>query len=173
MTKTKKALLAVLCTAFALMLTFLCVELPRNVAHAAEAEELAEIEIPLEMETKNSEVEPTGLITKISIALRSENGNIIAVAKNEFTLFPATISLHVFLYTSTELEENYKNMTEVAHNYIYDLDQFHSLEAGYPINGEQRFWRGRVHFKMDDSDWQELLSDIVLYDANGNFIYNY
>ena len=169
MTKTKKALLAVLCTAFALMLAFLCVGLPHNVAHAAEAEEVKEAEIPLESE--NSEVEPMGLLTKISIVLRSENGVIKAVATNEFTLFPATISLHVFLYSSTELEENYKDMTEVAHNYIYDLDQFHALEAGYPINGEQRFWR--VHFKMDDSEWQEILSDIVLFDANGNFIYDY
>ena len=116
------------------------------------------------------EAEPYGLVTKLSLAIGSSNGQVYARAHNDFTLGFSTITVYVYLYSSSTYQEDYMQMTLESYNYIADLNLNKSLETYAPINGVQRYWRARMLFKFDQKDWTSKETITYLVDANGNVI---
>lgn len=112
-----------------------------------------------------------GLYTSISIRLDGDgNGNVSAIAKNEFTLGEARISVYVYLYRSDSFTEDHNEMVLAASGYVTDLDIFHSLSATSSTSGCQSYWLARVRYRMDNGGWREAFTETMLFDANGNEI---
>ena len=98
------------------------------------------------------------------------NGVIRAWAKNLFTLFPAVVRLDVELYSSETYENTYTKMKLEKRASIADLDQGHILEVTASTNGEQKYWRARVYYNMDQGEWKSQETDTLLYSPEGEVI---
>ncbi len=116
------------------------------------------------------EIDPLGLFVSIGITLDSQNGYVIATAKNAFTLFPATVEAIVMLYSSSIYQSSYHMMTMAAGNSTPDLDIGQTISAEAPIDGRRLYWQARVYYKADDADWQEKLTSVWLVEADGTMI---
>jgi hypothetical protein len=116
------------------------------------------------------DVETHGLVTTISIKVGSSDGNVWALAHNDFTLGISTIQVYVELYSSLTFKESYREMTLESKNYIGDLNINKSIETYAPINGIQRYWRGRVYYKMDKKDWVSKETTTYLVGIDGKVI---
>lgn len=114
--------------------------------------------------------EPLGIYTRMSLVLDGKNGEVWATAKNEFTLFPATVQVYVELYYSSEYHESYQDMILAERNYIYDLDQGKSIQAYGLTNGKTLYWAARATYKPDTNGWKEMFTGIVHCDGAGNRI---
>ena len=120
-------------------------------------------------EEENAEM-PLGIFTKISVSIYGGDGRVWATAKNDFTLFPSTVQVYVELYYSSEYHESYKDMILAERNYIYDLDQGHTIQAYGSTNGETLYWAARARYKADESEWREVLTDVIRCDGAGIMI---
>ena len=118
--------------------------------------------------TPSPDVDPLGLVTRISIHLGTTDVEVWAEAHNDFTLGMSTVEVYVYLYSSLTYQESYTGMTLESENYINDLDINKSLRASAPINGVQRYWKARVQYKLDNKDWVSKETVAVLIDADGN-----
>ncbi len=121
-------------------------------------------------EASAAEAEPLGLLTRLSLTLDGGNGDVWATVKNEFTLFPATVTVYLELYYSYEYRESYTQMTYSGEAYIYDLDMGETLQYSASTEGKQRYWKARIHYKVDSDDWKEELTNTALFDEIGNHI---
>ena len=121
-------------------------------------------------DTSNSVIETRGLYTNIALYMEGENGAIRAWAKNLFTLFPAVIRLDVELYSSDIYESTYTRMELEKRASTPDLDQGHILEVKVPTNGEQKYWRARVFYRMDAGQWHSMETNTLLYSPDGEVI---
>lgn len=133
----------------------------------AEASSEQEIEMELINATTGGEVEPYGLFTNLTLSMDGENGEVWAKVKNTFTLFPATVYVYVELYSSFTYQDSYLNMQLMSKNYTKDLDMNNSIEARASTNGEQKYWKARMYFKIDKDDWKDRMTDTYLLDKNG------
>lgn len=122
------------------------------------------------MEVCSSGVSERGLFTLIQIVLEGEDGKITARAINRFTLFPSVVSVYVELYCSDTYQGSFLTMDLVAWDHIDDFDQGHELSVTVPTNGEQKYWRARTQYRLDESDWKSGETETLLYDANGMVI---
>lgn len=160
MTKLKKlsvVLLVLLCALVAIV--------PLATKGYAKADENYEAELAVEEVSAN--VEPRGLYTSLSISLNGGNGKIWATAKNEITIFPSTVYVIVQLYSSYSYCEDYREMTLVSTNTISDLDMGKTLVTEASTNGEEKFWMGRVRYRVDNGDWKDKTVGALRYSANG------
>lgn len=108
-----------------------------------------------------------GVFTSLSISLDGDNGEVWAIAKNKITIFPSTVMVIVELYSSFTYQESHLNMTLEAKNNIADLDMGNTLEARANTNGEQKYWKARMYYKVDNKDWVEQSTETILLDKNG------
>ena len=115
-------------------------------------------------------VEPKSWGVNIMLYIEGENGVIRAWAKNIFTLFPAVVRLDVELYSSDTYQSTYTEMELEKRASTPDLDQGHTLEVSVPTNGEQKYWRARVHYSRDGGDWISKETDTLLYSPEGELI---
>ncbi len=120
-----------------------------------------------EYSSKNEKITPRGIYTKLNFSLYGEYGQVMITVRNKFTLFPATVTVNLELYRSDTYQEDFLNMTLVATNYIYDLDQGETLTASASTNGKQNYWKARAYYKVDKKDIQEYISDTKLFNADG------
>ena len=144
MTKLKKlsvVLLVLLCALVAIV--------PLATKGYAKADENYEAELAVEEVSAN--VEPRGLYTSLSISLNGGNGKIWATAKN----------------SSYSYCEDYREMTLVSTNTISDLDMGKTLVAEASTNGEEKFWMGRVRYRVDNGDWKDKTVGALRYSASG------
>ncbi len=111
-----------------------------------------------------------GVFTSLSIALDGDNGEVWAIAKNKITIFPSTVRVIVELYSSFTYQESHLNMTLEAKNNIADLDMGKTLEARASTKGEQKYWKARMYYKVDNKDWVEQSTETILLDKNGVFV---
>ncbi len=116
------------------------------------------------------DAEPLGLTTRISLHIGSDGTNVWVRAHNDFTLGPSTIPVYVYLYSSTSYQEDISNMALFARNYTGDLNLNQTIETSYPIYGEERYWRGRAMFRLDNKDWQTIETLTYLVGADGQVI---
>lgn len=84
-----------------------------------------------------NEVSPYGLYTTISLKIDGENGNIIATAKNDFTLFSSKVQVYIYLYSCYTYRDSYTEMVLVQQYYISDLNMGKSISVSASTNGEQ------------------------------------
>lgn len=111
--------------------------------------------------------EPNGWYTKLSLSLCGNNGEVWAEVKNEFTLFPASVIVYVYLYSSDTYQDSYTNMTLENRNYISDLNIGKTVEARVSTNGEQKYWKARAYYNVDNKGWKNQVTDTLLLDAQG------
>ena len=110
---------------------------------------------------------PYGLFTSLTLSIDGGDGYVWATAKNSFTLFPATVRVILELYSSETYQESYTAMNLESRVEINDLNIGKSIIAKAAINGVQRYWKGRMYYKIDSKDWQEQVTRTWLYDVNG------
>lgn len=147
----------------------LCVGIFTTTACNTSAVARADDNIPT-VETIDDGVELYGVYTKIKLYMEGGNGEVWAVAKNTFTLFPSKVHVYVYLYSSDTYQEDYNNMTLMAKNYIDDLNIGKSVEARASTGGVAKYWRARISYRVDGKDLKELETDTFLADADGIYI---
>lgn len=124
-----------------------------------------------EMSNENVEgVETRGIYTSLSFAMDGGNGRIWATAKNEVTIFPSTVRVTVELYCSDVYCASYEKMTLAASNSISDLNMGESITVNCSTGGKQKYWQGRMVYKIDNKFPETKITQIMIFDANGNFI---
>ena len=106
----------------------------------------------------------------ISIALDGGENKVIATARNNFTLFPATVYVVAQLYCSLTYTEDYKEMELVCMTSTDDLDQGHTITTEFSTNGERKYWMGRARYRENGGEWKELTVGPVLYSASGEYL---
>ena len=124
-----------------------------------------------DMSNENVEgVETRGIYTSLSFAMDGGNGRVWATAKNEVTIFPSTVRVTVELYCSDVYYASYENMTLAASNSISDLNMGESITVNCSTGGKQKYWQGRMVYKIDNKAPESKVTLIMIFDANGNFI---
>ncbi|MDE7079828.1 MAG: hypothetical protein K2O95_06925 [Clostridia bacterium] len=119
-------------------------------------------------ECEEPEAETRGISTSISVTLGVKDGSVCAVARNDFTLGISTIQVYVELFSSTTYSENVNDMRLICYNYTADLNIYKSIETSAPIAGEQKYWRARVRYKMDNQSWVSKETRTALIGADGS-----
>lgn len=121
-------------------------------------------------DSNESEAEPYGIFTRLSVKLVGSGGVMSAVATNELTLLPSTVELHVELYRSTTYQEDCANMECVARNYTPDLNMGDTISASYSTGYEQWYWQGRIYYSFDQQEWKWVVTGCYLADGLGGLI---
>ena len=132
----------------------------------AEAEENS-IEVTTFNSVEVASVKPYGIYTNISIQLSADSEYVWATAKNEFTLFPATIPARVRLYSSTYYTEDFSLMTLEAESSTSDLNMGESLIAKSYFKGRKFYWKAEVYYQMDATAPKTLTTQVYYIDENG------
>ena len=117
-------------------------------------------------------VETRGIYTSLSLSMGGGDGRIWATAKNDLTIFPATVKVTVELYCSDVYYASYEKMTLAASNSIDDLNMGKSITVNCATGGKQKYWQGRMVYKIDNKFPETKITQIMIFDANGNFIKN-
>ena len=108
--------------------------------------------------------------TNLSLTLKGGDGFVSAIAKNEFTLFPSTVYVIVELYCSETEPSGYEEMTLIAKVSQVDLNMGNTTEARAGTGGVQKYWMGRMRYKIDGNNWDERVTPIGLFSAEGESI---
>ncbi len=124
-----------------------------------------------EMSNENVEgVETRGIYTSLSLSMDGGSGRVWATAKNDLTIFPSTVKVTVELYCSDVYYASYEKMTLAAQNSIDDLNMGESITVNCSTGGKQKYWQGRMVYKIDNKFPETKITQIMIFDANGNFI---
>ena len=51
--------------------------------------------------------------------------------------------------------------------YTADLNWREKIEILVPINGEEKYWRARMQYKLDSKDWVSVETNTYLVNADG------
>ncbi len=167
MLKAKKMILPIL-FALSVSSSALAFCLPKTSITASANE--ANKSVPESNTADDGQVSPRGLYTSLSFSIDGGSGKMWVTAKNEFTLFPSTVRVIVQLYSSDTREEDYKKMTLVSSNSIVDLDMGKTIKTEASTNGKEKFWLGRMYYKIDTKSWEERIVGPMRCNANGDFI---
>ena len=116
------------------------------------------------------EAETRGIYTSLSLSMDGGSGRVWATAKNDLTIFPSTVKVTVELYCSDVYYASYEKMTLAAQNSIDDLNMGESITVNYSTGGKQKYWQGRMVYKIDNKFPETKVTQIMIFDANGNFI---
>lgn len=135
----------------------------------AYADTCYEDETNLEM-FSSQEVQPNGLYTSLSISINGGDGKVWVTVKNDLTIFPSTVYVIVQLFSSETYCEDYNDMTLAAANSTLDLNMGKSIVAQANTAGQQKYWIGRMRYRVDAGSWKEKTVGPALYDAEGNFL---
>lgn len=116
------------------------------------------------------EAETRGIYTSLSLSMDGGSGRVWATAKNDLTIFPSTVRVTVELYCSDVYYASYENMTLAASNSISDLNMGESITVNCSTGGKQKYWQGRMVYKIDNKAPESKVTMVMIFDANGNFI---
>lgn len=115
-------------------------------------------------------VETRGIYTSLSLSMDGGSGRVWATAKNDLTIFPSTVKVTVELYCSDVYYASYEKMTLAAQNSIDDLNMGESITVNCSTGGKQKYWQGRMVYKIDNKFPETKVTQTMIFDANGNFI---
>lgn len=160
MTKIKKIVSVLLISVFLLALTLFSVNNKTYVK--------ADTDLPTD-ETESG-VELYGLFTSLTLSIDGGDGEIWANVHNDITIFPATIYVIVQLYSSDTYQESYQNMKLISANSTKDLNMGETLTTKVSTNGEQKYWKARMYYRMDAKDWVEKVTKTLLFSADGMYL---
>lgn len=113
------------------------------------------------------QTESRGWITNLRLFIWGENSQIWAEVENQFTLFPSEIAVYVELYSSEVYRESYTEMILEERDYIADLNMGETIRVSASTGGKQKYWMARMRYKFNDRDWEEKMTDALLYSADG------
>lgn len=116
------------------------------------------------------EAETRGIYTSLSLSMDGGSGRVWATAKNDLTIFPSTVKVTVELYCSDVYYASYEKMTLAAQNSIDDLNMGESITVNCSTGGKQKYWQGRMVYKIDNKFPETKITQTMIFDANGNFI---
>lgn len=116
------------------------------------------------------EVTPFTLSASLSLSINGGNGKVWATVKNDYTLFPGTISVIVQLYSSDTYTESYNDMTLVSANSIGDLNMGKTITTESETGGVEKFWMARMRYKIDKNSWTSKHTAACRISANGDFL---
>ncbi len=115
---------------------------------------------------ETSEPNTERALTSIKLTVTCKDGIVTAIAENTFTLFPSTVVVRVYLYSSMTKQSSYDGMTLQSSNYTDDLDMGDSISTSAGINGYARYWQARVYYHAG-SGWKEQTSLVYYIEADG------
>lgn len=118
------------------------------------------------------EAETRGIYTSLSLSMDGGSGRVWATAKNDVTIFPSTVKVTVELYCSDVYYASYEKMTLAAQNSIDDLNMGESITVNCSTGGKQKYWQGRMVYKIDNKFSETKVTQTMIFDADGNFIKN-
>lgn len=162
MTKIKKIVSVLLISVFLLALTLFSVNNKTYVK--------ADTDLPTGETETESGVELYGLFTSLTLSIDGGDGEIWANVHNDITIFPATIYVIVQLYSSDTYQESYQNMKLISANSTKDLNMGETLTTKVSTNGEQKYWKARMYYRMDAKDWVEKVTKTLLFSADGMYL---
>ena len=116
------------------------------------------------------EADTRGIYTSLSLSMDGGSGCVWATAKNDLTIFPSTVKVTVELYCSDVYYASYEKMTLAAQNSIDDLNMGESITVNCSTGGKQKYWQGRMVYKIDNKAPESKVTRVMIFDANGNFI---
>ena len=125
---------------------------------------------PMMIAQEDGDVSTKGIYTALSLSINGGNGNIWATVKNDITIFPSTVWVIVELYTSDTYQESHINMELVCRNSTTDLNMGEIIRAEASTGGVQKYWQGRMRYKVDSGAWKEGTTGTLLYSADGTFL---
>lgn len=111
--------------------------------------------------------EPYALFVDVVLSIAGGNGEVWSIAQTRAAIFASGIRVVLELYSSDTYQESYTNMKLEKRVSIDNLRKGETLKASMPTNGEQKYWKGRMYYKADSSDWKYGVTETYLYDANG------
>lgn len=123
-----------------------------------------------EMEEESAEDIETRLFTNLSLSINCGDGKVWATVKNDFTLFPSTVIVIVQLYSSETYAESYEQMTYMSANSTNDLDMGNTITTEASTGGVEKFWLGRMRYKVDNGDWASKQTAACRISASGEFL---
>lgn len=162
MTKIKKIVSVLLISVFLLALTLFSVNNKTYVK--------ADTDLPTDETDTESGIELYGLFTSLTLSIDGGDGEIWANVHNDITIFPATIYVIVQLYSSDTYQESYQNMKLISANSTKDLNMGETLTTKVSTNGEQKYWKARMYYRMDAKDWVEKVTKTLLFSADGMYL---
>ncbi len=123
-----------------------------------------------EAEEDAQEITPYSLGASLSLSINSGDGKVWATVKNDYTIFPGTISVIVQLYCSDTYAESYTQMTLVCANSIGDLDMGKTISTEASTGGAEKFWLARMRYKIDKASWTSKQTAACRISADGEFL---
>lgn len=114
----------------------------------------------------------TYLFTSLKAQVHSvTNGYIRGTVTNKFTLFPSTVPVFVYLYSSYVYTTDIREMTLEKAAYTADLDMGDSLYVEQSTNGEQKYWRTYAVAYSSENKTEIAESDTILFSPDGTPIF--
>ena len=165
MLRFKKFFVVILAFFIVILMLLVC----NNLSYSAYAEVNNHI-LTNNSEVVDNEKQSSRLFTSLSISLNGGDGKVWTTVKNDFTLFPSTVLVIVQLYSSYTYCESYTEMTLVSENSTTDLNMGETIIAESSTGGEQKYWMGRMRYKIDGKSWEERTVGVLKYSAAGDYI---
>ena len=119
---------------------------------------------------KKDNILTKGIFVKITLSVTGGNNQVQATVKHDFSIFPTTVNVYVFLYYSTSFTVDYQDMELVCFDHSSNLALNDTLTVTASTGGEQRYWIARMYYKIDDREWENRITGPVLCSATGELI---
>lgn len=121
------------------------------------------------VDTKIDEVQVENFFTTLALAVSSpETGKVAATLKNTFTFLSSTVSVRLYLYSSSTKTTDISKMTLEGSAYSDDLNMNESISVTSSTHGEDRYWVGyAVYYKNNTK--QTYQTDPAFYYADGTY----
>lgn len=123
---------------------------------------------PVPETTTYNEVEPRALTALVIDIYPAPDGQIRAQVQNTFTLFPTTVSVALYVFTSPTYTTDITQMTQENYAYIHDLDMGQTLTIDTPTNGEKKYWMAYMWYQCGTDSRKSGHSDVKLFNADGS-----
>lgn len=120
--------------------------------------------------TSSGTASTRGLYTSLSLSINGGDGKVWATVKNDITIFPSDVKVIVELYASETYYESYTDMELVCMNAIEDLNMGKTITAEASTGGVQKYWHGRMRYKIDNGAWESGTTGTLLYSADGTYL---
>ncbi len=116
---------------------------------------------------ESGDAQTRGLMTRVTVSIGSYGDIMYARATNDLTIGLSTVQVYVYLYSSPNYQYTYRNMDLEKVGYTADLNWREKIEILVPINGEEKYWRARMQYKLDSKDWVSVETNTYLVNADG------
>ncbi|MDE6790702.1 MAG: hypothetical protein K2J61_03165 [Clostridia bacterium] len=164
--KIKGLICALLCCLLTLCVALICVN--ANGVYAAPQDYAAESEGAEEADGEGGI--STYELADLSLAINCGDGKVWATVRNDFAWFSPKVVVIVLLYSSETYTESYLNMRMESNNEISDLNMGKSITTEAPTGGVEKYWVGRMRYKINNGEWKTKQTATCRISASGEFL---